>query len=100
MEEGLLHPQCRHNLSTYFPGITTLPTVPDIKDVEHNYRQEQKQRYIERQIRMYKRLAAGSIDEVNQEKYQSKVRKWQGIMRNHLADNEQLRRAYRREKIY
>lgn len=100
MEEGLLHPQCRHNLSTYFPDITTLPTVPDMKDVEHNYRQEQKQRYIERQIRMYKRLVIGSTDEENQEKYQNKVRVWQKVMRNHLEDNEQLRRAYRREKIY
>ena len=33
MEEGLMHPNCRHNLSTYFPGITTLPKVPDMEGV-------------------------------------------------------------------
>src|SRR5690606_26147574 len=56
MEGGLMHPQCRHNLSTYFPGITTLPKVPDMEGVEENYKREQQQRHIERQIRRYKRL--------------------------------------------
>ena len=29
MKAGLLHPNCRHTLATYFPDITTLPKVPD-----------------------------------------------------------------------
>jgi hypothetical protein len=65
-----------------------------------NYKNEQRQRYIERQIRRYKRLAEGSIDENNIKKYQDKVKEWQGIMREFLKENPQLRRAYRREKIY
>lgn len=93
MEAGLFHPQCRHNLSTYFPGITTLPKVQDMKGVEENYKQEQQQRYIERQIRKYKRLAEGSIDENNKKKYLDKVKEWQKIMREHLKENPQLRRA-------
>lgn len=100
MEEGLMHPNCRHNLSTYFPGITTMPKVPDEEKVLENYKNEQKQRYIERQIRRYKRLAEGSIDEENRKKYNAKVREWQKIMREFLKENPQLRRAYRREKIY
>jgi len=100
MEKKFLHPQCRHNLSTYFPGITTLPKVPDMEGVEENYKREQQQRYIERQIRRYKRLAEGSIDEKNIKKYQDKVKEWQGIMREFLKENPQLRRSYRREKIY
>lgn len=99
MGENFLHPNCRHNLSTYFPGITTLPKVPDMEGVEENYKQEQRQRYIERQIRRFKRLEIGSLDEVNQKKYADKVREWQSMMRKHLKDNPQLRRAYRREKI-
>lgn len=100
MEAGLLHPNCRHNLSTYFPGITTLPKVPDMEGVEENYKREQQQRHIERQIRKYKRLAEGSIDEENRKKYNAKVREWQKIMRNFLEENPQLRRSYRREKVY
>ena len=100
MEANFLHPQCRHNLSTYFPGITTMPKVPDMKGVEENYKREQQQRHIERQIRKYKRLAEGSIDEENRKEYNAKVREWQGIMREFLKENPQLRRSYRREKIY
>lgn len=100
MEEGLMHPNCRHNLSTYFPGITTLPKVPGEEKALQNYKREQQQRHIERQIRKYKRLAEGSIDEENRKKYNAKVREWQGIMREFLKENPQLRRSYRREKIY
>jgi hypothetical protein len=100
MEAKFLHPQCRHNLSTYFPGITTMPKVPDMEGVEENYKREQQQRHIERQIRKYKRLAEGSIDEENRKKYNAKVREWQRIMREFLKENPQLRRSYRREKIY
>lgn len=77
-----------------------MPKVPDMEGVEENYKREQQQRHIERQIRKYKRLAEGSVDEENQKKYNAKVREWQGIMREFLKENPQLRRAYRREKIY
>lgn len=100
MDAGLMHPNCRHNLSTYFPGITTLPEIPDMEGVEENYRREQQQRHIERQIRRYKRLAEGSINEKNRKDYQHEVREWQKETRNFLKENPQLRRAYRREKVY
>lgn len=99
MKAKLLHPQCRHNLSTYFPGITTLPKIPDMEGVEENYKQEQKQRYIERQIRRYKRLREGSIAPYNQAKYKEKLKEWQSKQREHLKENLQLRRAYNREKL-
>lgn len=98
MEEGLMHPNCRHNLSTYFPGITTLPKVPDADKALENYKYEQQQRHIERQIRKYKRLAEGSIDENNQKRYQDKIKELQGSMREHLKENPQLRRAYSKEQ--
>ena len=98
MEKGFLHPNCRHNLSTYFPGITTLPKVPDEEKALENYKYEQQQRYIERQIREYKRLAEGSIDKENQKKYKKKVKEWQARQREHLEENPQLRRAYNREQ--
>lgn len=100
MDAGLLHPQCHHTPDTFFPGINSFPDTVDENIVNENYVQKQRQRYIERQIRTYKRLESGSIDEVNQDVYKGKVREWQKIMREHLADNEQLRRSYRREKIY
>ncbi|CAK7069989.1 phage minor capsid protein [Tissierella sp.] len=99
MEEGFLHPNCRHNLSTYFPGITTLPKVPDMEKVLENYEQEQKQRALERAIRKQKRKVAGTIDKENLKIENDKLKKLQEEMRNHLEENPQLRRAYRREKL-
>jgi len=77
-----------------------MPKVPDEEKALENYKNEQQQRYIERQIRRYKRLAEGSIDEKNRKKYNAKVKEWQKVMREFLKENPQLRRAYRREKIY
>ncbi len=98
MEKGFLHPNCRHNLSTYFPGITTLPNVPDAKEVLRNYEQEQRQRALERAIREQKRKVAGTIDSENLKAEKKKLNELQQEMRNHLEENPQLRRAYRREK--
>jgi len=60
MKAGLLHPNCRHTLTTYFPGITTLPAVPDIEKAKENYTAEQEQCALERKIRHWNRIAAGS----------------------------------------
>lgn len=92
------HPNCRHTLATFFPGITQLPaTVDDDKAVER-YDAEQHQRYLERHIRKYKRLKAGSVDEVNELRYKKKVREWQDRLENHLAEHDYLRRDRVREK--
>ncbi|CAH8772238.1 phage minor capsid protein [Paenibacillus dendritiformis] len=99
MQEGAFHPNCRHTLSTYFPGITQLPPPVDEETAKRNYEAEQRQRYIERQLRRYKRLAAGSLDESNQEKFAAKVKEWTEKLREHLADHPELRRMRRREKV-
>lgn len=98
MKKGFLHPNCRHTLATYFKGITQLPKVPDEDTINTNYASEQKQRYMERQIRMYKRIEAGELDKDNEKKASDKVMEWQNTLNHHLKDNPQLRRDYEREK--
>ncbi|MGG4397233.1 phage minor capsid protein [Paenibacillus thiaminolyticus] len=98
-QEGAFHPNCRHTLATYFPGITQLPPPVDEETAKRNYDAEQRQRYIERQIRKYKRLEAGSLDDANQVKYKAKVKEWTEKLREHLADHPELRRMRRREKV-
>ncbi len=100
IEAGLLHPNCRHTLATYFPGVTTLPKVPDEALARKNYQAEQKQRYMERKVKKWKRREAGALDEENRSAAKAKVREWQGRIREHLKENPQLRRDYWREKIY
>ncbi len=91
--EGLFHPNCRHSRALYIPGITELPKQPvDDETALARYETEQRQRTIEKNIRKYKRLEAGSIDPDNQAKYGAKVQEWQGSLRQHLKDNTYLRK--------
>lgn len=96
MREGAFHPNCRHTLSTFFPGITKVPLLND-ELAERNYEAEQKQRYMERQIRKYKRLEIGSLDELNQRRYKEKVKEWQGRLTEYIDDHPELRRDRSRE---
>ncbi|MBS5305756.1 phage minor capsid protein [Clostridium sp.] len=91
IEKGLLHPNCRHTLTTYFPGITTLPVVPDGKEAIKVYEAEQKQRALERQIRKWKRIEAGSVDEENKIKAANNVRALQNKLKQHIKENNELR---------
>ena len=88
---GLLHPNCRHSITTFFPGITNLPKVPDGKEAIKLYEAEQKQRYLERQIRKWKRIETGSVDEENKIKAANNVRKLQNRLKQHIKDNNKLR---------
>lgn len=98
MNGGLFHPSCRHNMSTYFEGINTVPQPVDDKEALQNYESEQKQRYMERQIRKYKRREAGSLDPQNIKNASDKVKEWQANLKQHLEDNPQLRRESFREQ--
>lgn len=98
VEKGLLHPNCRHTLVTYFPGITKLPVVPDGKEAIKIYEAEQKQRALERAIRKAKREEAGTLDYKNQQKARNKVIELEKKLREHLKNNKALRRNYNREK--
>lgn len=98
MNLGLHHPNCRHSLATYFPGITKLPEAVDNEKALKNYEAEQKQRHMERQIRRWKKFEVGSVDAENLKKASSKVKEWQSKIKQHLKDNPQLRRDYEREK--
>lgn len=91
IEKGLLHPNCRHTLTTYFPGITRLPVAPDGKKAIKVYEAEQKQRALERQIRKWKRIEAGSVDEENKIKAANDVRALQNKLKQHIKENGKLR---------
>lgn len=99
MKAGLLHPNCRHTLATYFPDITTLPKVPDKEKSLKTYEAEQKQRALERAIRKAKRKVAGACDNDNIRKAQAELRALQKQIREHLDQHPELRRDYNREKL-
>ena len=98
MKAGLLHPNCRHTLATYFPGITVLPMVPDKDKALKTYEAEQKQRTLERKIRKAKRKAAGACDQENVDAALTEMEELQKRMQHHLDQHPELRREYNREK--
>ena len=100
MKTNFLHPNCRHNLNTYFPGISSLPKVPDPEKTLKQYGLEQHQRKLERLIREQKRVIAGTLDKENLKTEKSKLSALQAEMREFLGGNPQLRRSPRREIIY
>ncbi|MEU8886731.1 phage minor capsid protein [Streptomyces sp. NPDC048442] len=95
--KGLFHPNCRHSLSIYLPGVTTRP--PHHATPGTTYEDTQRQREIERHIRAWKRRQAAAMDEGARRQAGSYVRKWQAAQREHVAAHDDLRRKPTREQI-
>ncbi|WP_307783241.1 phage minor capsid protein [Streptomyces sp. MBT53] len=92
---GLQHPNCRHSVSAYTPGITR---VEDAASDPAGYEAGQRQRKIERNIRRWKNREAAAVTPEAQRAARVKVRQWQGAMRDHLAAHPDLRRLRHREQ--
>lgn len=97
IEDGLFHPNCEDILATWFPGISTVPTVPDPEQSETWYRAGQKQRRLEREIREQRRVVAGTTDTENLEKEKRILKEKESKLSEHLKSNTQLRRRPERE---
>jgi minor capsid protein 2 len=95
--EGFQHPNCRHSLSAYLPGVTVAP-VEASRDPE-GYEASQQQRYIERGIRRWKNRSAAAITPEAKRAADAKVREWQARMREHMAEHPELIRRRERERI-
>lgn len=94
---GLFHPNCRHSVASYLPGVTR-PSAPKADRTRASYEQSQQQRYFERQVRKWKREAAGSIDDAKKARANAKVREYQGRIRELVAETG-LPRKSRREQL-
>lgn len=92
---GFQHPNCRHSVSAYTPGLTR---VEDATSDPAGYEAGQRQREIERHIRKYKKREAAAITPEAQRAARLKVRQWQGAMRDHLTAHPDLRRLRHREQ--
>lgn len=98
IDKSLLHPNCRHALITYFEGVTKIPVIPDGEKAIETYKAEQKQRAYERNIRRWKRIAEGSVDDNNKLDAINKVKLYQTQLRKLLEEHTELRRNYNREE--
>ncbi|MGW1162739.1 phage minor capsid protein [Streptomyces sp. NPDC002519] len=96
-QRGFQHPNCRHSLSAYLPGVTRAP-VEQSEDPD-GYEASQRQRAIERRIRQWKKRAAASPTPEGKRAAEARVRQWQGKMRDHLAAHPELIRRREREQL-
>lgn len=98
IEAGLLHPNCRHSIFTFFPGVTSRPLSIDKNKALETYYAEKHQRELENNIRRSKRRLAGLMDPQNIKNEKLHLRELQKELREHLASHSELRRDYSREK--
>ncbi|MFE9921569.1 phage minor capsid protein [Streptomyces sp. NPDC005774] len=92
---GLMHPNCRHTISAYLPGLTKEPEpVP----ARGTYEQSQQQRYLERQVRKWKRLEEAATDDATAKTRRARVRAYQAKIRE-LVDESGMPRKPRREQL-
>ncbi|MFJ5638658.1 phage minor capsid protein [Streptomyces sp. NPDC093223] len=91
---GLLHPNCRHNISAYLPGLSKIPKAQPSRGT---YEDTQKQRYYERQIRKWKRREAAALDDAARTAARARQRGYQGRIRELVADTGLPRKSHREQ---
>ncbi|WP_027945963.1 phage minor capsid protein [Amycolatopsis taiwanensis] len=94
---GLMHPNCRHSLSAYLPGITKIPTHTEDPEGDEA---RQKLRALERKVRKEKLKAAAALTPETRRAHEARVRELQTEIRDHIATAPtQLFRQRQREQI-
>lgn len=96
---GLFHPNCRHTITTWIEGVSTMPKPMDIKEIERINKLEKTQRALERKVRKAKRQAEGLTDPKAQKAAKEKVHEAQAELREFVKKNgDVLRRDPWRER--
>ncbi|MFI0737864.1 phage minor capsid protein [Streptomyces sp. NPDC021100] len=95
-QRGFQHPNCRHSVAAYLPGVTRAPV--EASEDPDGYEATQRQRAIERGIRKYKNRAAAATSPEARRAAEAKVRQWQAKQRAHLAEHPELIRRREREQ--
>lgn len=99
IQGGLFHPNCRHTISTWIEGISTMPEPMNAAKIERINKLERQQRRMELEVRKAKREAAGLTDETAQKAANARVREKQSKLREFIQEHEDvLRRDYWRER--
>lgn len=96
---GWGHPACRCSSKTYLPGITQPSELQRPPWDEDGYRNQQRQRAIERGIRQAKTAQAIAITPEGAAKAARRVKDGHAVMRAHLAENTYLKRQPGREQL-
>jgi hypothetical protein len=80
---GLLHPNCKHNIAGYVPGVTAAPEKPDTKGV--TYEDTQKLRALERAARKWDRRRAVALTPEDRAVADAKLKAYLAEIRDYVA---------------
>lgn len=94
--DHFLHPNCRHQLYMYIPGVTKVADLPNDVETKEHYKAEQEQRRQEREIRKYKRLRDGAVDPTDRQMYDARVKEWTAKHNKFLEEHDYLRKNPKR----
>jgi hypothetical protein len=97
---GWGHPNCRHTLSAYQEGVTRdYPEKSEEEQAEEaqRYADNQRLRYIERQIRQSKRMEAVAMTPEAQAKATARVKAYQAKARAHVSATDAVRQPAREQ---
>lgn len=95
---GLFHPNCRHPLIPYFPGITRVDPREWGEANQDAYRATQQLRALEVQVRKAKSAARYATEPAAGRDAARKARALQAKIRAHLAEHTDLNRRSHREQ--
>lgn len=99
ISKGYKHVNCRHREYAYTPGDPT-PQVPMDTPAENKrkYKATQQQRYMERQLRRWKRREAVALSPLDRDTARAKTKEWNWRIREHVNNHEHLTRWSHREQ--
>lgn len=95
---GLFHPQCRHSISAYLPGLTSaLPTAGKTEDPDGNAARVEL-RSLERQARRARLREAGALDAESKAKARERLKAINGKIDTLIADRGGVERGLPRRR--
>ena len=92
--DGLMHPNCRHSVSGYQPGITKIPTNTEDPQGDAD---RQRLRAMERQVRRWKLREQAALTPEAKKAAAAKTREWQTAIRQHTATTTAKRQRHREQ---
>jgi hypothetical protein len=96
---GLQHPNCKHTLIAYFPGVTQLLTrTPDeIAEATERFKETQRLRHLERLVRAAKTAELAALTDTDRAAARRRAREIQARIRSFTAETGLLRRPHREQ---
>ena len=97
---GLQHPNCKHTLIAYFPGVTTLKTrtPEEIREAQERFKETQRLRALERAVRRAKMAELAALTDLDKAVARRRARELQARIRAFTAETG-LNRRPRREQL-